>query len=119
VVFGILKSSQWGLIEPRGALTIGGTEITPFGFSAVPFFILAGRGLLACFAIWEERRERLGRDVLLDRSLLRIPPLRAGLTTLMMQQLLCSARSSCCPSTCRSSSGWMPSRPASASSRCR
>jgi MFS family permease len=87
-VYGVLKSSQWGLIEPRGALTIGGTEITPFGFSAVPFFILAGLGLLACFAIWEERRERLGRDVLLDRSLLRIPPLRAGLTTLLMQQLL-------------------------------
>jgi MFS family permease len=87
-VYGVLKSSQWGLIEPRGALTIGGTEITPFGFSVVPFFILAGLGLLACFASWEERRERLGRDVLLDRSLLRIPPLRAGLTTLMMQQLL-------------------------------
>jgi MFS family permease len=87
-VFGILKSSQWGLIEPRGALTIGGTEITPFGFSVVPFLILAGLGLLGLFSIWEERRERLGRDVLLDRSLLRIPPLRAGLTTLMMQQLL-------------------------------
>src|SRR3954449_4473251 len=43
-VFGILKSSEWGLIEPRGALTIGGTEIPPFGFSAVPFFILAGVG---------------------------------------------------------------------------
>ena len=87
-VYGILKSSEWGLIEPRGALTIGGTEITPFGFSVVPFFVLAGLGLLACFALWEERRERLGRDVLLDRSLLRIPPLRAGLTTLLMQQLL-------------------------------
>jgi MFS family permease len=87
-VFGILKSSQWGLIEPRGALTIAGTEITPFGFSVVPFFILAGLGLLGLFAIWEERRERLGRDVLLDRSLLRIRPVRAGLTTLMMQQLL-------------------------------
>jgi MFS family permease len=87
-VFGILKSSEWGLIEPRGALTVGGTEITPFGFSAVPFFILGGLALLGCFAMWEERRERLGRDVLLDRSLLRIPPLRAGLTTLMMQQLL-------------------------------
>ena len=44
-VFGILKSSEWGWIEPRGALTIGGEEITPFGFSAVPFFILAGLGL--------------------------------------------------------------------------
>ena len=88
VVFGILKSSEWGLIEPRGALTIGGEEITPFGFSAVPFLILAGVALLAAFVLWEERRERLGQDTLLDRSLLRIAHLRAGLTTLMMQQLI-------------------------------
>src|SRR5689334_6737957 len=54
-VYGILKSSEWGLIQPRGALAINGTEITPFGFSAVPFLILAGGGLLAGFAIWEER----------------------------------------------------------------
>jgi Na+/melibiose symporter-like transporter len=87
-VFGILKSSEWGLVEPRGALTIGGTEITPFGFSAVPFFILAGCGCLAAFALWEQRRDRQGRDALLDRSLLGIAPLRAGLTTLMMQQLI-------------------------------
>ena len=63
-------------------------EITPFGFSAVPFLILAGLGFLAAFALWEERREREGRDVLLDRSLLKIVPMRAGLTTLMMQQLI-------------------------------
>jgi len=88
IVFGILKSSEWGLIEPRGALTIGGEEITPFGFSAVPFFILAGFGLLAAFVLWEERLERAGRDTLLDRTLLRIVPLRAGLSTLMMQQLI-------------------------------
>jgi EmrB/QacA subfamily drug resistance transporter len=87
-VFGILKSSEWGLVEPRGALTIGGQEITPFGFSAVPFFIIAGVCCLAGFALWEERRERLGKDTLLDRSLLRIPTLRAGLTTLLMQQLI-------------------------------
>ncbi len=54
----------------------------------MPFFILAGLGLLALFAMWEERRERVGRDTLLDRSLLKIVPLRAGLTTLMMQQLI-------------------------------
>jgi EmrB/QacA subfamily drug resistance transporter len=88
VVFGILKSSTWGLIEPRGALTIGGEEITPFGFSMVPFVILAGLGCLAAFAMWEERRERQGRDTLLDRSLLKIEHLRAGLSTLMMQQLI-------------------------------
>jgi EmrB/QacA subfamily drug resistance transporter len=88
VVFGILKSSEWGLVEPRGAMTVGGTEVTPFGFSVVPFLILLGGGFLAWFALWEERRERSGRDVLLDRSLLRIAPLRAGLLTLMMQQLI-------------------------------
>src|SRR3954452_2754494 len=54
VVFGILKSSSWGLIEPRGALTISGTEITPFGFSVVPFVILGGLGFLAAFNAWEE-----------------------------------------------------------------
>jgi EmrB/QacA subfamily drug resistance transporter len=87
-VFGVLKSSEWGLIEPRGALTIGGEEITPFGFSAVPFFILAGLAFLGLFVLWQDRRERKGRDPLLDRSLLRIGQLRAGLTTLMMQQLV-------------------------------
>ncbi len=88
MVFGILKSSEWGLIEPRGALTIGGTEITPFGFSVVPFLILAGLACLGGFVMWEERRESQGRDTLLDRSLLKIEHLRGGLTTLMMQQLI-------------------------------
>jgi EmrB/QacA subfamily drug resistance transporter len=87
-VFGVLKSSEWGWIEPRGALTVGGEEITPFGFSSVPFFVLAGLGFLAAFVLWEERRERAGKDTLVDRSLLRIRQLRAGLTTLMMQQLI-------------------------------
>jgi EmrB/QacA subfamily drug resistance transporter len=88
IVFGILKSSEWGLIEPRGALTIGGDEITPFGFSAVPFFILGGIASIAGFVTWEERRERMGRDTLLDRSLLRIRHLQGGLSVLMMQQLI-------------------------------
>jgi MFS family permease len=88
VVFGILKSSSWGLIEPRGALTINGTEITPFGFSVVPWFILGGLAFVGWFAHWEERLERKGKDTLLDRALLRIGQLRAGLSTLLMQQLL-------------------------------
>jgi EmrB/QacA subfamily drug resistance transporter len=87
-VFGILKSSEWGWIEPLGAMTIGGTEITPLGFSVVPFLILAGVGFLAAFVIWEERREAAGKDTLLDRTLLKARRLRAGLATLMMQQLV-------------------------------
>lgn len=86
-VFGILKSSTWGWIEPLAKPTINGHEITPLGFSLVPFLILAGIGLLLGFAAWEERKERLGADALLDRHLLRIPPLRAGLSALAAQQL--------------------------------
>ena len=88
IVFSILKTSEWGWIQPLGALTINGHEITPFGFSVVPFLILAGLGILWCFAEWEGRRERRGEDVLLDRTLLRIVHMRAGLSTLMMQQLI-------------------------------
>lgn len=88
MVFGILKSSEWGWIEPRGALTIGGQEITPLGFSVVPFLVFAGVGFLVLFARWEQHLERRGRDPLVDRSLLAIPPLRAGLLTLLMMQLL-------------------------------
>jgi EmrB/QacA subfamily drug resistance transporter len=87
-VFGILKSSEWGWVEPRGAPTIGGHELTPFGFSLVPFLILGGVMMLAAFAAWEERCEQRGRDTLLDRALLRIERLRAGLATLVMQQLV-------------------------------
>src|SRR3954470_8084672 len=71
-VFGILKSSEWGLVEPRSAPTIGGTEITPFGFSIVPFLIVGGLGCLVGFVHWESRRERRGKDTLLDRRLLKI-----------------------------------------------
>jgi MFS family permease len=87
-VFGILMGSKWGFVKPLGALTINGTEITPLGFSIVPFMVLTGLGILAGFVHWEERRHRLGLDRLLDTSLLRIARLRAGLTTLLGQQLV-------------------------------
>ena len=50
--------------------------------------VLAGLGILAGFVHWEERRHRLGLDRLLDPALLKITQLRAGLTTLMGQQLV-------------------------------
>ena len=88
IVFAILRSSVWGFVQPRSAPTISGTEITPLGFSVVPFMVLAGLALLGAFVTWEQRRARLGRDELLDTALLRIPQLRAGLSTLVGQQLV-------------------------------
>jgi EmrB/QacA subfamily drug resistance transporter len=88
IVFGILQSSKWGWVTPIDAPTINGNEITPFGFSVVPFLIVGGVFFLWFFGMWEERRERLGQDTLLERALLSIKTLRAGLTTLMSQQLV-------------------------------
>jgi MFS family permease len=88
IVFGILKSSTWGWIRPVAAPTISGHTITPLGFSVVPFLIMGGLVVLGCFFAWEERRERLGRSTLLNRALLKIEPLRGGLTSLAAQQLI-------------------------------
>jgi len=88
IVFAILRIPQWGLIKPKGALTIGGTEITPFGFSAVPFLLLAGGTLMAFFTRWLARCERTGREPLLRRDLFGVRQLRAGLTMLSSQQLI-------------------------------
>jgi MFS family permease len=88
IVFGILKSSTWGWITPLAAPTIAGHEITPFGFSIVPFLIAGGLALLGCFTWWEGRQERLGRATLLDHALLKIETMRAGLSSLCSQQLV-------------------------------
>ncbi len=87
-VFAILRSSVWGFVQPRAAPTINGTEITPLGFSVVPFMVLGGLALLWGFVAWEQRRARLGQDQLLDTALLRISQLRAGLSSLVGQQLV-------------------------------
>jgi MFS family permease len=87
-VFAILRSSVWGFVKPRTPPTINGTEITPLGFSPVPFLVLAGLALLGAFVLWEQRRARLGKDQLLDTTLLRIGQLRAGLSSLLGQQLV-------------------------------
>jgi MFS family permease len=88
IVFGILMSSKWGFVKPIGAPEINGTEITPLGFSVVPFLILAGLAVLAGFVHWEQRQHRLGHGRLVDPALLGIKQLRAGLTTLLGQQLV-------------------------------
>jgi MFS family permease len=88
IVLAILQTSTWGWIVPNDPPVINGTELTPFGFSPVPFMILIGFGFLFLLSEWEERRERKGADPLLDLSMLGIPTLRAGLSTLGAQQLV-------------------------------
>jgi MFS family permease len=49
---------------------------------------VGGLVVLGWFFAWEERRERLGRSTLLNRALLKIEALRAGLSSLAAQQLI-------------------------------
>lgn len=87
-VFGILRISQWGFFKPIGALTIAGTEITPFGLSVVPFLIAAGVIVLGAFVRWEQRVVRMGGAPLLAPDLLRVPQMRAGLSSVVSQYLI-------------------------------
>ena len=66
-----------------GAPTIGGHEITPFGFSVVPFLIARRpRHPLVLRVRGRSGASGAGQDALLDRALLKIEPLQAGLSTL-------------------------------------
>lgn len=85
VILGILKSSEWGLVAPKGALTIGGVKITPFGLSIVPFMIIAGFILLYSFYRWIRRMQAQGREPLLSPGLVRIQPLQSGLLMVAVQ----------------------------------
>jgi MFS family permease len=82
-VFGILFSSQWGWITPKS-----GAPFTLLGLSPVFWFIILGLLLLGAFSRQEERMMSEGKEPLLDVKLLQIPRLRAGLTTLLSQQLI-------------------------------
>lgn len=85
-VLGILRSSAWGWIAPKP-----GSPISPLGLSLTFWCILAGGVLLALFFGHERRVIARGAEPLLDVRLLKIPRLRAGMTTLAAQQLIIMA----------------------------
>lgn len=82
VVVGVLQSGTWGWIQPVQS------PITPFGFALTPFVIAAGLLVLWAFLAWERHVAGRGRVPLLDVANLRIPVLRAGLASLLAQNLV-------------------------------
>ena len=61
---------------------------TVLGFAPTLFVVGAGVAVLAVFVRWERRRDALGADPLMHLALLRRPVLRAGLLTLLSQNLI-------------------------------
>jgi MFS family permease len=89
IVFGILMSSQWGWIAPSASVpTINGVPLTPLGLSPVFWLIVGGLLLLGVFMRHEQAFIDAGKEPLLDIRLLKIPPLKAGLTTYLSQQFI-------------------------------
>ena len=83
IVLGTLQSSTWGWLVPKDS------PITPLGL--LPDHLddcYGGAVLLWAFTVWQRHREKIGADPLVHMGLLRIPPLRAGLTGLFSQNLI-------------------------------
>jgi MFS family permease len=82
VVFGILRSGSWGLVQPKP----GGP--TWIGLSPVLWLILAGGFVLRVFMWWESRQLAHDKAALIDPSMLKNRVLRSGLTAFFFQYLL-------------------------------
>lgn len=82
VVLGVLEASTWGWLKPKDS------PVEPFGFALTPFVIALGGVLLWGFVTWQRHRENVGRDPLVHLSLVKIPPLRAGLAGLFSQNII-------------------------------
>lgn len=91
VVFGMLQSKTWGLVEPRAIPTINGHEIAPLGISIVPYILLTGFFVLYAFYRRQEKLESENKNPLLKVSMLKIPQLKSGLLVLLCQYLVIGA----------------------------
>jgi EmrB/QacA subfamily drug resistance transporter len=81
-VFGILKSGEWGWIQPRS----GGPSWA--GLSPVIWLLLSGLFVLWVFFRWEDRVFAHGGEPLVRRELFRNRQLTGGLTMFLFQYLV-------------------------------
>jgi len=82
VVYGILRSGTWGLVQPKAGAPAW------LGLSPVIWMILAGGVVLWVFLWWQNHRLARGGAVLLDPAMLRNRTLRGGLTSFFFQYFL-------------------------------
>ena len=82
IVFGILRSGTWGFVDAK-------PEAPEWiGLSPVIWLILGGAAVLWLFLAWENRLLAKGGEPLVDPTILRVPVLRAGLTSFFFQYFL-------------------------------
>jgi len=81
LVFGVLRSGEWGWIKPRP----DGPDW--WGLSPTIWLVLAGFGVLWLFLQWEIWRQERGKEPLVQPALLKNKQLTGGLTMFFFQYL--------------------------------
>jgi MFS family permease len=82
LVFGVLRSSEWGWIQPKP----GGTSWA--GLSPTVWLILGGLFVIWLFSRWEAFRDRRGLETLVRPGFLRNRQLSGGLIMFFFQYLV-------------------------------
>lgn len=86
-VFGILQISTYGLIKAIKPFEIAGYQLDLFGISIVPFLVGIGMLILWRFFKYEKKQILAKNPSLLNVDLLKIIPLRSGLSIIVVTQL--------------------------------
>jgi len=82
IVYGLLKSGTWGLVDPKPGAP------TWFGLSPAFWLMLGGGVVLWLFLGWERRMIEHDREPLVDPALFQVVHLRSGLEAFFFQYLL-------------------------------
>jgi MFS family permease len=82
LVFGVLRSSEWGWIQPKPEGT------SWLGLSPTVWLVLGGMFVIWVFFRWQARRESVGKEPLVSTSLLANKQLGGGLTMFFFQYLV-------------------------------
>jgi EmrB/QacA subfamily drug resistance transporter len=81
-VFGVLKSGEWGWIQPNSGAPV------VLGMSPVLWLVVGGLLVLYAFLQWTEKLENEGREPLIRPSMFRNSQLNGGLTMFFFQYLV-------------------------------
>jgi len=81
LVFGVLRSGEWGWIQPRSGAPSWA------GLSPTIWLVLAGFFVLWLFLHWEARRQDRGKEPLVQPEMLKNKQLTGGLTMFFFQYL--------------------------------
>lgn len=91
IVFGILLANTYGLLKSRGDYSIFGIQISHTGgLAPTIYFVIAGLAILVAFMAWQIYRNKRKKAVLINPEVLKVRAVKAGSSSILMQQFIIS-----------------------------